>query len=180
MEHRKPSQFQRPSNLRRILHRLRRPREGTLTGKHKVERRVTKRNPITGAGLHQRLHRLPRDPDSIPYADLPQREDIPPSRRLHAQRICLRREVAAGDKLLKRRRVEMHGVEPVLAGVNLLPRQTAATGGRLDGEGAGAGDDVAERLRQGEEAEIGDVAGLAGDGDDVSETDGDDENAGDE
>lgn len=178
MERSKPFGFQRPGDLAGEFRHPRRLLQAAFAGEHEVKAVVPERNPVRVAGFHQRLPRLLRDPNSVRHADLPQSENIPPGRRLHAERFRLRREVPGGDEVLKHGGVEPDAVDPVLASVSLRRR---VADGRARGEGAcpgcgeGAGD--VERLRRGEEAEVAEVAGLAGDDDDVSEANEDDENA---
>lgn len=72
----------------------------------------------------------------------------------------------------------MDGLAPILAGPErLLIGADDNGGGDGGGGGASGGGDNAEGIRDGEEAEASDVAGFAADGDDVGESEADEEEA---
>lgn len=72
----------------------------------------------------------------------------------------------------------MDGLAPILAGPErLLIGADDNGGGDGGGGGASGGGDNAEGIRDGEEAEASNVAGFAADGDDVGESEADDEEA---
>lgn len=68
----------------------------------------------------------------------------------------------------------MDSLDPFFAGVEIATRIRTGNGLVSDDSGdagSGAGDDEGEILRQGEEAEVAEIAGFSGDSDDISKSD---------
>ncbi|KAF7832522.1 uncharacterized protein G2W53_014855 [Senna tora] len=119
-----------------------------------IECVIAKRHTMSQTCFHQWLRSFLRNPNRVRNADLLQSENVVTSRRLYAERLRPRREIAVGDQILKHGGVEMHDPDPIFANIDLRPwgGGGATDDGvvRLDGQSSdtGAGYNKVESLRK--------------------------------
>lgn len=162
MNHRNPLGLQCSANLVGKLQRLQRLPKAAASGEDEVECIVLEGYRVTLAFHHQRTGSLLRDTDGVLHTNLSEGENLSASRRsFHAERLGIRGEKTIGDEVAKDGGVELNGFDQIV----------------VIGDWGGRSDDGDEIGREGEEAEVAAIARFAGDGDDVSKTKEEDEDA---
>lgn len=162
MNHRNPLGLQCSSYLVGELQRLQRLPKAAAAGEDEIECIVLEGYRVSLAFHHQGTGSLLRDTDGVLHAKLSEGENLWGSRRsFNAERLGNRGEKTIGDEVAKDGGVELNGFEQMVV--------IGARGGRSDD-----GDEIG---REGEEAEVAAIARFAGEGDDVSKTKEEEEDA---